>query len=278
MLQISAYGQTGPYRNRPGFARIAHAFSGLSLLAGESDGPPVVPGSTSLGDYMSGMWGAIGVLLALRVVEETGQGQTIDIGLYESTFRVLDELAPLFAKQGFVRERLGAEIANTAPHSHYQTADGAWVALACSNDRMFERLAAAMDRPELARDERYNGMTQRAARRGEVNGMVADWIRGQGLKDVMAQCEAFEVPCAPLYSIKDIFEDPHYEARGDLERIQDPRAGELVLPASVLRLSETPPELRHAGRALGADNDYVYADLLGLSADRIAALRSAQVI
>jgi crotonobetainyl-CoA:carnitine CoA-transferase CaiB-like acyl-CoA transferase len=143
---------------------------------------------------------------------------------------------------------------------------------------MFERLTEAMDRPDLANDERFNSMTRRAARRGEVNGMVADWIRGLTTRAVMTRCEAFEVPCSPLYSIKDIFEDPHYRARGDLVRIEDPRVGALVLPASMPRLSETPPELRHAGRALGADNDYVFADLLGLPADRIAELRNARVI
>src|SRR5690606_16618411 len=113
----------------PGFARTAHAFGGLANLAGEPDGPPVVPGSTSLADYMSGMFGAIGVMMALREAERTGKGQVVDIGLYESVFRVLDEIAPAYARYGFERRRMGADIDNVVPHSHYQTRDGAWVAL-----------------------------------------------------------------------------------------------------------------------------------------------------
>ena len=150
MLRISAYGQTGPMRDKPGFARIAHAFAGLTALSGEKDGPPVVPGSTSLADYISGIWGALGVVLALRVKERTGRGQFIDIALYESVFRLLDEIAPAYAKTGFVRERMGADTVNVAPHSHYRTATGQWVAIACTSDKMFERLAQVMGKPQLA--------------------------------------------------------------------------------------------------------------------------------
>ena len=278
MLRVSAYGQTGPYRERPGFARIAHAFSGLAYLAGEAGRVPVVPGSTSLADYMSGVWGALGVLLALRVAERTGQGQYIDIGLYESIFRMLDETAPAYARDGFVRERQGADTVNIVPHSHYQTADGIWVAIACSNDKMFERLAAAMERPDLATSPEYGTMAARLDRREEVNRIVADWTGGLTADEVVARCERFEVPCAPLYSIKDIFEDPQYAARENLLRIQDPRAGEVVLPASVPKLSETPATFKHAGPALGADTEEVYRTLLGLDGDALDELRRAGVV
>ena len=155
MLRVSAYGQTGPMRDKPGFARVAHAFSGLAYLAGEPGRPPVVPGSTSLADYMSGLFGAVGVMIALRHAERTGEGQIIDIGLYESIFRVLDELAPSYARSGYQRERMGPDTVNIVPHSHYETRDSHWVALACSNDRMWQRLARAMGRPELGDDPRY---------------------------------------------------------------------------------------------------------------------------
>jgi crotonobetainyl-CoA:carnitine CoA-transferase CaiB-like acyl-CoA transferase len=161
MLRVSGYGQDGPYRNKPGFARIAHGFSGLAHLAGEAGRPPVMPGSTSLADYISGLWGAIGVLMALRHAEATGQGQIIDIGLYESVFRLLDEIAPVYAKTGFIRERMGGDTVNVVPHSHYETADGRWVALACSSDKMFDRLAQAMGRPDLAHDDLYATMAAR---------------------------------------------------------------------------------------------------------------------
>ncbi|SSW70110.1 Succinyl-CoA--L-malate CoA-transferase beta subunit [Achromobacter veterisilvae] len=276
MLRISAYGQTGPKRGEPGFARIAHAFSGLSWLSGEADGPPVVPGSTSMADYVSGMWGAIGVLTALRARERNGRGQFIDLGLYESVFRLLDEMAPAYAKYGTVRQRMGADTVNVVPHSHYRTGSGQWVALACTNDKMFERLAGVMEQPRLAAD--YPTSVVRVAHRDHINGLVAAWMNERSLQDVLAQTQAGGVPCAQIYSIKEIFEDEQFEARGNLMQIEDPRVGALTLPAPLPRLSETPPTFRHAGRALGADNEAVYRRLLGLSPEDLQAARAARVI
>ena len=276
MLRISAYGQTGPKRGEPGFARIAHAFAGLSWLAGEADGPPVVPGSTSMADYVSGMWGAIGVLTALRARDTSGRGQFIDLGLYESVFRLLDEIAPAFAKYGTVRERMGADTINVVPHSHYQTGSGEWVALACTNDKMFERLAAVMGTPELV--QAYPTSAIRVLNRDVVNGLVADWIKTYPLAEVIDRTRDGGVPCAQIYSIRDIFDDPQYKARENLLHVHDPRAGDLVLPAPVPRLSKNPPTFRHAGRALGADNDEVYGELLGLTPDEVRACQESGVI
>jgi crotonobetainyl-CoA:carnitine CoA-transferase CaiB-like acyl-CoA transferase len=277
MLRISAYGQDGPYRDKPGFARIAHAFSGLAHLAGEPGRPPVMPGSTSLADYISGLWGALGVMMALRHAEASGRGQVVDIGLYESVFRLLDEIAPVYAKTGFVRERLGADTVNVVPHSHYQTADGKWIALACSSDKMFERLARAMDRADLATDARYATMGARIAHRDEVNAMVAAWIGSMTLPQTLAECDRHEVPCGPIYSISDIFEDPQYRARGNLVEV-DSRAGTIVVPSAIPRMSRTPPEFKHAGVALGAHTDEVLTTLAGASDAMLAILRKEGVI
>jgi crotonobetainyl-CoA:carnitine CoA-transferase CaiB-like acyl-CoA transferase len=278
MLRVSAYGQTGPLKDLPGFARIAHAFSGLAYLSGEPGRVPVVPGSTSLADYMSGLFGAVGVLVALRHAERTGEGQVVDIGLYESVFRVLDELAPAYEKFGHRRERMGPDTVNIVPHSHYQTLDGSWVALACSNDRMWERLTRAMGRPELAADPRYAQMKARADHRQEVNTLVAAWVASLEVDAVLTACEQHEAPCGKLLSIADIFSNPQYAARGNLVPIDDARAGHLVLPAPVPRLSRTPPELRSVGPALGNANDEIYGTLLGLSAALRASLRRSGVI
>ena len=276
MLRISAYGQTGPMKGEPGFARIAHAFAGLSWLAGEADGPPVVPGSTSMADYVSGMWGAIGVLTALRARDKSGRGQFIDLGLYESVFRLLDEIAPAYAKYGTVRERMGADTINVVPHSHYRTGSGEWVALACTSDKMFERLAAVMTRPDLVAT--YPTSAIRVANRERVNALVTEWMAAYPLEEVIRRTRDGGVPCAEIYSIKQIFEDPQYKARDNLLHVNDPRAGDLVLPAAVPRLSETPPRFRHAGRALGADNEDVYQALLGLTSDEIDAYTASGVI
>ncbi|ATE64262.1 CaiB/BaiF CoA transferase family protein [Rhizorhabdus dicambivorans] len=278
MLRVSAYGQTGPYKARPGFARIAHAFSGLSYLAGEPGRVPVVPGSTSLADYMSGLFGAIGVLIALRHAEKTGQGQEVDVGLYESMFRVLDELAPAFAGRGVQRERMGADVINIVPHSHYPTADGHHVALACSNDRMWERLTAAMGKPELAKDPRYATIPARAAHRDEINALVGGWTASLPVQELIARCDADQVPVSKLMSIADIFDDPQYAARDNLLTIDDPRAGPLTLPGPVPRLSRTPPELRHAGPALGDANEELFRTILGVSEEDYQDLRARRII
>ena len=276
MLRISAYGQTGPKRNEPGFARIAHAFAGLSFLAGEANGPPVVPGSTSMADYVSGMWGAIGVLTALRCRERTGRGQFIDLGLYESVFRLLDEIAPAYAKYGVVRERMGADTVNVAPHSHYRTLTGEWVALACTSDKMFERLATLMGQPELVKA--FPTSAIRVQNRDRINLTVAGWMAAHALDEVISKTLAGGVPCAQIYSIKNIFGDPQYEARENLLQVRDPRVGDLVLPAAVPKLSETPAQFRHAGRALGADNRDIYESLLGFRQDEVQRFAQSGVI
>jgi len=277
MLRVSAYGQTGPLKMKPGFARIAHGFSGLAHLAGETKGPPVMPGSTSLADYMSGLWSAVSVLIALREAEQTGQGQEIDIALYASVFRVLDEIAPVFDRLGIVRHRMGADTITTVPHSHYETKDGEWVALACSSEKMFERLARAMGREELAVDPRYATNAARVARRVEVNAIVATFFAQHDRQEALRICEEYEVPCGPIYDIADIFEDPQYAARGDLMKVPT-RVGEVVLPAAVPRMSRTPPTFRHAGKALGEDTLRLLKDLLKLTPEDISALKKKGVI
>ena len=278
LVRISAYGQDGPYRDRPGFARIAHAFSGLAYLAGEADGPPVTPGSTSLADYISGLYAAFGALLAYTARERFGLGQFVDLALYEGIFRMLDELAPAYARSGFVRERLGADTVNVVPHSHYQTSDGQWVALACSTDKMFARLAAVMQRPDLLAADRFASMAQRVTARAEVNGIVADWLGALTRDEVMRRCLAGEVPVGPLNSIADIFADLQFLARGNLLHVQDPRVGEVVVPNVVPRLSATPGRLGSLGPDLGQHNEEIYCGALGISAAEFAALRADGVI
>ena len=262
IARVTAYGQTGPYSDRPGFGRIANAFSGISYLCGEPDSPPASPGTATLSDYLTGVYAALGVLTALHVRNRTGRGQIIDLGLYEGTFRLLDELAPAYARSGFVRERMGAGTVNAVPHSHYPTKDGKWVAIACTNDKIFGRLAAIMDRMDVTGEGIYGTITKREARRAEVDAFVGHWTSGMTRDEILSACEAGQVPCGPVYGIDEIFKDPQYAARGNLVRVDDERAGELTLPAVCPRLSETPGSIRWAGRALGADSAAVLADWL----------------
>jgi crotonobetainyl-CoA:carnitine CoA-transferase CaiB-like acyl-CoA transferase len=277
LARVSAYGQTGPNSDLPGFARIAHAFSGLAYLAGEPDGPPVTPGSTSLADYMTGLYGAIGVLLALRARETTGVGQCIDLTLYEPIFRVLDELVPAFQQFGFVRERMGANTVNVVPHAHYETKDGRWIAIACSNDEMFDRLAEAMGRPELAGEDLFGPKQSRLAARDEVNALVSDWVGSLSRDEVLLKCREGQVPAGPLYSIDEIFEDPQYAHRGTIVT-KDSRIGPLAVPGILPGLSDTPGEIRWLGPALGAHTDAVLAEVLGRGPEEIAELHAEGVV
>ncbi|HEX9648346.1 MAG TPA: CoA transferase [Alphaproteobacteria bacterium] len=278
MVRITGYGQTGPYAARPGFGRIGNAFGGLSFLAGHPDREPVTPGSATLADYVSGLFGAFGALLALRAREATGTGQVVDIGLYESIFRLLDELVPAYAMFGKVRQRIGAGTVNAVPHSHYPTRDGTWVAIACTSDKMFARLAALMGRPELAGDGRLATVARREAAREEVDRMVADWTRAHGRAELLAACERAEVPCGPVYAIDEIFADPQYRARGNLRTIEDSRAGPVTVAEVVPRLSETPGAIDWLGPALGAHLAEVCGRLLGLDEAEVAALKRRGVL
>jgi crotonobetainyl-CoA:carnitine CoA-transferase CaiB-like acyl-CoA transferase len=278
MLRISGYGQTGPYRDRPGFGRIGNAFGGLSFLAGYPDRPPVTPGSATIPDYLSGLYGAFGVLLALQARERTGRGQVVDIGLYESIFRILDELAPAYHLRGFVRQRMGPGTVNVVPHSHYPTKDGRWVAIACTNDKIFGRLAEAMGAPELASETRWGRIAAREAERAQVDACVGEWTGRHDRDEVLRRCEEAQVPCGPVYAIDEIFADPQYAARGNILTMDDPRAGEVAVPNLVPRLTDTPGEVRWLGPELGAHNDEIYRGRLGLGADDMRRLADAGVI
>ena len=278
LLRVSGYGQTGPYKKRPGFARIAQAFGGLTYLAGMPDGPPVTPGSTSLADYTSGLYGALGILIALKSRDRSGEGQVIDMALYESIFRFLDELVPAYAKEGTVRQREGMGTKLACPHGHFHTGDDKWVSIACTSDRMFERLAKVMGSPELAGEEMYQTTAQRIAARETVDGLVTKFTRSYKQSEVLQMCTDGDVPCGAINSVADIFEDPQFEARDNLLRFTDPAAGEIVIPGVIPKLSKTPGRVKHVGPPLGDGIDAVYGNLLGLSADEIAALKDKGVI
>jgi succinyl-CoA:(S)-malate CoA-transferase subunit B len=280
MLRVTGYGQTGPYKNRPGFARIAHAVGGLAYLSGMPKGPPVTPGSTTLGDYMTGLYGCIGILLALRYRNRTGRGQYIDAALYESVFRCTDELAPAYSMFGIVRERHGPTHNDFAcPYGHFPTKDGKWVAIACATDKLFVRLAQAMGRPELASHSTYGDQTARLEARHDVNEIVRDWCGSLTREEVLSRCYEAGAPAGPLNTIADIFGDRQFHARRNLVAVEDKDVGETVIVPSVIpRLSETPGQIKHLGPRLGAHTDEVLKDLLGLDEQKIEELRQRRVI
>jgi len=278
MLRVSGFGQTGPYRRRPGFAHVAHAFGGLSYLAGFPGESPVVPGSAPLGDYLSSLYGAIGVLLALRDRERSGLGQVIDIGGYEAVFRTLDEMAAAYGMFGKIREREGSGSFVAVPHGHFRTSDDRWVAIACTTDKMFERMAQAMDRPELASSQIYGDQRKRLAAREEVDRIVTEWASSLTRQELLERCLANEVPVGKLNSIADIFDDEHYQARGNLVEVQAEDVGPVVVPGVVPTLSETPGRITNLGPPLGNATATVMRELLGMTAAEIRELRQLRTI
>jgi len=278
MLRVTGYGQTGPYRRRSGFAHIAQAFGGLNYLAGYPGETPVLPGTVPLGDYIASLFGAVGVMIALRHAEHTGRGQVIDVGIYEAVFRVLEEIAAAYGLHGTVREREGSGSFVACPHGHFRSRNGKWIAIACTTDKMFERLAAAMGRTELASAEMYGHQRKRLAARDEVNRIVTEWVGAHDRAEVLEKCLAEEVPAGKVNSIADIFADEHFKARGNLARVRAGDLGEVVVPGVVPRLSATPGRIDHLGPALGNANADVLGGLLGLQAEEIRSLHQQRVV
>ena len=278
MVRISGFGQEGPAKARPGFGRIAQAFGGLTYLCGFPDRAPANPGSATIADYASGLFAAFGVLMAERHRAATGKGQCIDIALYESVFRILDSLAITYSVTGHVRERMGTATALAAPHNHYPTRDGKWVAIACTNDRIFARLAALMGKDDLVADPRFSGERARVANRAEIDRIVEAWTSGEDMAPLMSALERSEIPSSPIYSIADIFQDPQFAARQTLAKVAHPLLGEIAMPGIVPRLSETPGEIAWLGRELGADTDAVLKNALGYTAAKLSQLHARNII
>ena len=279
MVRISAFGQTGPRREQPGFGRIAAAVGGLSYVSGYPDRPPVTPGTPTVPDYLAGVFAAVGALAALRHAERTGHGQVVDVGLYEPVLRVLDDAIAVYSGTGVVRERIGSGTESATPHNHYRTRDGRWLAIACTNDRMFGRLLGAMDRADLRDDPRLVSTRQRLAHRQLVDDLVATWVAERTAEDVLAALAAAEVPSSLVMSVRDLFEDEHVRARGNIISMATEVAGALAMPGVVPRLTLTPGEVRAPGPITpGQDNEEIYGERLGLDGAELARLRGRGII
>jgi crotonobetainyl-CoA:carnitine CoA-transferase CaiB-like acyl-CoA transferase len=277
MVRISAFGQTGPYRERPGFGRIAAAVSGISYISGHPDRPPVSPGTPTIPDYLAGTLGALGALLALQHRQRTGEGQVVDVALYEPLLRMLDEMIPVYAAAGHVRERIGSGTEYVVPHNHYQAADGGWIAIACTNDRMFERLTDAMGQPQLLTE--FGTMQERIRRRDELDATVQTWVGHADARTVLARLDAAEVPCGLVHSVRDLFHDPQVRARENIVEFPSPLGGLLAMAGIVPKLSATPGRVESLGPVTpGAHNEEIYCGRLGLSREDLVALGQKGVI
>jgi crotonobetainyl-CoA:carnitine CoA-transferase CaiB-like acyl-CoA transferase len=277
MVRISAFGQTGPYRGRPGFGRIAAAVSGVSYISGYPDRPPVTPGTPTVPDYLAGVLGAFGALVALQHRQRTGRGQVVETALFEPMLRMLDEMVPVYAASGMVRERIGSGTEYVVPHNHYRARDGRWVAIACTNDRMFERLALAMERPRLVAE--FPAMADRLRRREELDTIVQRWAQELDAEELLIRLDNAEVPGSLVYSVKDLFEDPHVRAREDLVAVPHPLGGLLHMVGIVPKLNVTPGVINGPGPIeVGAHNEEIYCGRLGLTGADLTDLKTRGVV
>ena len=277
LVRISGYGQTGPYRNRPGFGAIGEAMGGLRYITGEPGRPPPRVG-VSIGDSMASLHGVMGALMALlRVKSGQGGGQVVDVSLVESVFNLMESMVPEYDLYGTVRERTGGALPGISPSNTYAAADGGYVVIAGNSDPIFRRLMTAIDRADLAADPALQSNQGRVARNGEIDGAIANWAAGRSTQDVLTALEAADVPAGRLYSIADVVADPHLQAREMIGEMTLPDGTVVQAPGIVPKLSETPGEVRWVGPALGEHNDEVLADI-GYNDDEIGALKASGAI
>ncbi|KIZ48158.1 MULTISPECIES: CoA transferase [Rhodopseudomonas] len=279
ILRATGFGQDGPYRDRPGFARIFEAMGGLTYITGEPDGEPMHPGYP-IGDAIGGLFGAIGVLAALwkRARDPAAGGEEIDLALTEATFRLLEILPVEFDQLGFVRSRIGNGNGYSAPAAVYRTKDERWVTLAGSTNALYAANCRAIDRPDLIDDPRFANNVRRVEHSAELNDVFATWCAAHELDEVLARFSQVHGTIAPIYAIDQIAADPQVVAREMITRVPDKDFGSIAMVNVVPRFTVDPVQLRSTGGAVGQDNPEVYRSWLGLTDHEVAELESRKVI
>lgn len=276
MLRISGYGQTGPYRDRPGFGVVAEAMGGLRHLTAEPGRVPVRVG-ISLGDTLAALHGVIGILIALQERQRSGRGQVIDVALYEAVFNCMESLLPEYSAFGAVRGPAGSALPGIAPSNAYLCQDGAYALIAGNGDSIFKRLMAVIERPDLAADPQLADNAGRVARVGELDAAIDAWTSKRSVEEVLKALDEASVPAGKIYTVADIAADPHYRARGMLESLRMRDGSKLVVPGIVPKLSRTPGEHRRPAPGIGQDTDAVLAEI-GLTPQQIADLKHRGVV
>lgn len=266
ITSVTGYGQTGPYRDRPGFGNIAESMGGLRAVTGFPDRPPVRVG-LSIGDSIAALYAVIGTLMALyhRDTHATDagkpQGQVVDVALYESIFTMMEGLLPEYVHEGAVRERTGNTLKAAAPSNVYPTSDGKWLAIGANSDTLFLKLAHLMDREDLANDASLADNPGRVAAVERLDEAIAAWTTQHACADLVNRLAAAGIPGGPIYNIADIYADEHYQARDMFVPVPSPTGGEMVMPGVVPKLSETPGGIEWAGPDCGADTRQILAGL-----------------
>lgn len=277
MVRISGYGQDGPYSAQPGYGVIGEAISGLRSITGDPDRPPARV-ATSLSDYLTGLYGAFGALLALEARHRTGRGQVVDTALAECAFSFMEPHVMAYDQLGIVAQRAGSRLPGSSPNNLYQSRDGCYVHVAALADPIFRRLCVAMGQPELASDPRYATNRMRSEHSDDVDAAVQAWLGAHDYDEIHRVLGEHDIPHAKIYNIDDVFTDPHFAARNSIQRRPHDRLGMVAVPNVTPRLSATPGEVRELGRDTGSDTAAVLGRMLGLAPDALAALQRRGVI
>jgi succinyl-CoA---D-citramalate CoA-transferase len=278
MVRVSGYGQTGPYRGRAGFGAIGESMGGIRHVTGFPDRPPPRVG-VSLGDSLAATFGAFGAVTALYNREaRNGEGQVVDVGIYEAVLALMESTIPEYALAGHVRGRTGAILPFVAPSNTYPTRDDDYVVIGANADTVFARFAEATGHPEWAEDERYATHNARGENQEELDSMISGWTKEHTVDEVLEVLKEAGVPASKVFTAQDMLEDPHYAARENVVTVQDPKIGPFPMQNVVPRLIDTPGKVRWTGPALGQHNDEVYGEVLGLSEEEREALRERGVI
>lgn len=277
LTRVSGYGQSGPYSSMPGYGVIGEAMSGLRHLIGDADRPPSRV-AMPLTDYITGLYAALGTVMALLSRERSGEGQSVDASLLESAFSFMEAHVPAYEKTGKIGMRAGPRLPNSAPNTLFPTKDGTHIHIAALADAVFRRLAAAMDRPELGTDPRFAFQVARNQNETEIERLISEWTLSYDVAVLKKRLDDAEVPATTVYTIADIFEDPHFRARDMLVQTPDDDLGEVTLAGIVPKLSRTPGRIRWSGHRLGQDTRSVLRSLTKLADSDIDALEAEGVI
>jgi crotonobetainyl-CoA:carnitine CoA-transferase CaiB-like acyl-CoA transferase len=278
-VRTSGFGQTGPYKNLPGFGTLAESISGYAYMNGWPDGPPTLP-PFALADGVASLTGAFAVMYALWWREHggNGQGQVIDLSIYEPLFWILGPQPLVYDQLGIVQERTGNAAPFTAPRNAYRAKDGRWLGLSASAQSIAERLMKIVGRDDLVEEPWFQGHTGRLEHADELDAIIQEWVGRHTTEEVLAAFAEHEAAIAPIYSIADILEDPQYAARETITTVEHPTLGPLKMQNVIPKLDQTPGRIDHPGPELGANNREVYVGELGLTDEDLAELVEQAVV
>lgn len=274
MVRVSGYGQDGPYKDRPGFGSIGEAMGGIRYLTGYPDLPPTRVG-ISLGDSVAALYAVIGALMALRHRDQiSGEGQVVDVALYEAIFSLMESTVPEYDQFGVIRERSGSTLPGITPSNIYLCKDGKYVVIGANGDGIFKRLMIAINRPDILENPLFETNDGRSQKAEYLDSVIEEWTKSLNLESALKVLEENSIPAGPIYNVEDMVNDPHFQARNMIVELDVENLGKLKVPGIIPKLSKTPGKIRWAGPKLGEHTEEVLKEKVGLNEKQIAKMKN----